>query len=67
MNQVNRRHVRIHRSHADADDRGYMQGTPEERVLAVWDLTEEVWGFFQKTDAERRLQRHIAVLVRGKR
>lgn len=66
MRALNRRRVALHRSHAEADDGGYMPGTPEERFLEVWELTREVWAFFQETDAEQRLQRDVAVLVRGK-
>jgi hypothetical protein len=44
-----------------------MPGGPEERLSQVWDLTQEVWLFFQGINAEQRLQRDVAVLVRGKR
>lgn len=44
-----------------------MPGTPEERVLQVWELTREAWAFFSQGDAERGLQRDVAVLVRGER
>ena len=67
MHLLDRQHVRIFRSHAAADDSGYMPGGPEERVSQVWDLTQEVWLFFQGINAEQRLQRDVAVLVRGKR
>lgn len=62
---LNRQHVTLHRSPAEADDGGYMAGTAEERILQVWELTREAWAFFRDTDAERRLQRHVAVLIRG--
>jgi hypothetical protein len=62
---LNRHQVALHRSHTEADDGGYMPGTPEERLLEVWELTREVWAFFQEANAERRLQRDVAVLVRG--
>ena len=65
MSSVNRRHVTVRRSLAEADDGGFMPGTPEERVLEVWELTREVWAFSQETNAESRLQRDVAVLVRG--
>ena len=67
MARLNRRQVSIYRSHAEADDGGYMPGTPAERLSEVWELTQEVWAFFRKTDAEQRLQRDAAVLVRGTR
>lgn len=64
MRSVNRRQVVIHKSLAAADDGGYMPGTDAERLSAVWDLTRDAWAFFRKEDAERRLQRHVAVLAR---
>src|SRR5882762_5434554 len=67
MPPLDRKHVRVFRSHASADDGGYMPGTPEERLSQVWNLTQEVWLFFQGANAERRLQRDVAVLIRGKR
>lgn len=67
MPQVNRRRTRLYRSHAAADDGGYMPGSPEERLSQVWDLTREAWAFFRGNDAEQRLQRDVAVLIRGKR
>jgi hypothetical protein len=63
---LNRRQVRIYRSHAEADDGGYMPGTPEERLSQVWELTKDAWAFFRGIDAQRRLQRDAAVLIRGK-
>jgi hypothetical protein len=39
----------------------------EERLSQVWDLSQEVWLFFQGINAEQRLQRDVAVLIRGKR
>ena len=67
MPPLDRQQISIHRSHADADDGGYMPGTPAERLSEVWDLTRD----------EQRLQREVAVtlafvsgcvqLVRGRR
>lgn len=65
LRSLDRQQVTFHRSPADADDGGYMPGTAEERVLQVWELTREAWAFFRDKDAERRLQRHVAVLIRG--
>ena len=63
---MNRRQIARYRSHAEADDGGYMPGTAAERLSAVWELTRDVWAFFQEANAERRLQRDVVVLVRGK-
>ena len=67
MVSVNRNVATLHRSAADADDGGYMPGTPADRILEVWELTREAWTFSRTSDAEQRLQRDVAVLVRGKR
>lgn len=67
MPPLDRQQVRLYRSHAEADDGGYMPGSPEERLSQVWDLTREVWFFFRGSDAEQRLQRDVGVLIRGKR
>jgi hypothetical protein len=65
MPPLNRSQVTLYRSNAEADDGGYMHGTPAERLLEVWELTRDVWAFCREANAERRLQRHVAVLVRG--
>jgi hypothetical protein len=65
MPPLNRWQVSLHRSNAEADDGGYMSGTAEERLLEVWELTRDVWAFCREGNAERRLQRDVAVLVRG--
>ncbi len=67
MSSVDRKQVTLHRSLAGADDGGYMPGTPEQRILQVWELTRESWAFLRQGDAEQRLQRNVAVLVRGER
>jgi hypothetical protein len=64
MSDLDRNFVRVFRSHAEAEDGGYMPGSAEERLSQVWELTREVWFFFQETDAEQRLQRDVAVLIR---
>jgi hypothetical protein len=69
MPSVDRSQFAIYRSlaEAEAEASGYMPGTPEERILEVWELTREVWAFSGQGDAEQRLQRDVAVLVRGER
>jgi hypothetical protein len=67
MRSVDRSQFAIYRSLAEAEASGYMPGTPEERILEVWELTREVWAFCGQGDAEQRLQRDVAVLVRGER
>jgi hypothetical protein len=67
MPYIDRTLVTLHRSPADSDDRGYMHGTAEDRILQVWELTREAWTFSPAGDAERPLQRDVAVLIRGER
>ena len=47
----------------DADD-AYVQASPAERVGFVWEITKELWSLRNRQDAERRLQRNVATLVR---
>jgi hypothetical protein len=61
---LDRQKERLFRSHAEADDGGYMPGTPAERLGEVWELTKEVWFFAEGKDAERRLQRDVEVFCR---
>jgi len=56
---VDRQSIRLFRSGSDADDGGYMPGTPAERLAQVWELTREAWAFFRGSDAEQPLQRKI--------
>src|SRR5271156_4843299 len=64
MSPLNRQQISIYRSRAEADDGGYMLGTPAERLSEVWELTREAWAFFRNTNAEQRPQRDVAVLIR---
>ena len=62
---VDRQHLRLFRSLSDSDDGGFMPGTPAERLAQVWELTREVWFFADPSGVEQRLQRDVAVLIRG--
>ncbi len=65
MQSINRRQVAVRKSLTEeADDGGYMPGAAEERLLEVWELTLEAWALFREADAERALQRDVAVLIR---
>jgi hypothetical protein len=48
---------------ADGDD-AYVEGSPAERVGFVWEITKELWSLRNRQDAERRLQRNVATLIR---
>jgi hypothetical protein len=67
MLPVNRKHVRVYRSHASAEDHGYMAGSPAERLSQVWELTLEAWHFNQGADPEEKMQRNVAVVFRKQR
>ena len=51
----------------EADDDGYVEGDPATRIALVWPITRETWDFMKQTDAQRRLQRNVATLVRRRR
>ncbi len=51
----------------EAEDDGYGEGDPVTRIALVWPLTHETWSFMGQADAQRRLQRHIATLMRRRR
>ena len=61
--------MKLMRDHAklskmtDADD-AYVEGSPAERVGLVWEISKELWSLRNRRDAERRLQRNVATLVR---
>jgi hypothetical protein len=42
----------------------YVEGTAEERVGLVWELTKEAASLSGKYDVERRLQRHVTRVIR---
>jgi hypothetical protein len=50
---LDRQKERLFRSHAEADDGGYMPGTPAERLGEVWELTKEAWSFAEGKDADQ--------------
>ena len=45
-------------------DDNYMAASVQERIGIVWPLTKEIASLSPKHDVERRLQRHITVLLR---
>ena len=45
-------------------DNDYMDASVQERIGIVWPLTKEIASLSPKHDVERRLQRHIAVLIK---
>ncbi|MCI0416195.1 hypothetical protein L0222_25760 [bacterium] len=47
-------------------DNSFVEGSMSERVSQVWELTKNAWAM-TGINAEQRLQRHLAVLIRRKR
>lgn len=60
---MNRKHTVI-RKMTEVRNDNYVAGTPEERIYLVWPLTKEIASLSANHDAERRLQRHVTVLIR---
>ncbi len=60
---MNRKHTVIRKMTGVHND-NYVAGTPEERIYLVWPLTKEIASLSPEHDAERRLQRHVTVLLR---
>jgi hypothetical protein len=66
MERLNRNQVRLIKQTEDQDN-GYVEGTPAYRLSLVWEITKDVYSFLGSSDAERRLQRDAAALVRRER
>ena len=47
------------------DDDGYVQADMADRISAVWEITKDAWSFIRVEDAQRRLQRNVAAVIRG--
>jgi hypothetical protein len=45
------------------EDNGYVDADPAARVSMVWELTKQAWAF-AGINAEQRLQRNVAKLIR---
>ena len=47
----------------DEEDNGYVDAEPAERISMVWELTKQAYAF-AGINAEQRLQRNVAKLIR---
>jgi hypothetical protein len=54
----------IARKTSERRNDSFVPGSPAERIALVWPLTREVVSLNKRQDAERRLQRHVAILGR---
>ena len=52
---------------SDRKNEDFVAGSIISRLSLVWPLTREVAALSKQHDVERRLQRHVAVLARGRR
>jgi hypothetical protein len=66
MQGLDRKTISRKRFEESKKDTSFVEGTMAERVSQVWELTKNTWAM-TGIDAEQRLQRHVAVLVRRKR
>ncbi|MEI7999000.1 MAG: hypothetical protein WCH62_05795 [Candidatus Omnitrophota bacterium] len=64
MIKVRRKYVALKKM--DKEEDNYVKASYAQRVLFVWELTQEVWSLKDKRNVQRRLQRHITVLTRRK-
>lgn len=62
---MNKKRIVVRRLSDQRND-NFVPGTPAERIGLVWPLTAEIVSMSKKLDAERRLQRHVTRLIRGK-
>ena len=60
--KMNRRHV-VLKKMSDPDD-DFVQASPGERFLMIWDLTSEIWSLSDPEHVQRRLQRNVVSLTR---
>ena len=59
--KVNRKKCVLKKLHEE--NNGYVDADPAERVGMVWELTKQAWAF-AGINAEQRLQRNVAKLIR---
>jgi len=62
MKKLNRKHAVLKKVIRESDS--FVDDSPEERVLSVWDITKEIWFLQGEVDVKRRLQRDVVRLVK---
>jgi len=60
--KMNRNIVRRLTLKEDTDD-GYVQAEKSELISVMWEITRDAWSLVREEDAERRLQRDVAVFI----
>jgi len=61
INRVDRSRAVLTRNFREDD---FVDAPPEVCIDFIWELTREIWSISGSKDAERKMQRHIAVLRR---
>ena len=64
--KMNRKLVKKRTMHEENDD-GFVQAEKSELISMMWEITKDNWAFVRGRNAERRLQRDVAILIRGAR
>jgi hypothetical protein len=62
INRVDKSRAVLLRNFQEDD---FVDAPPEVCVGFMWELTREIWSLSGNKDAERKMQRHIAVLRKG--
>jgi len=65
MIRVQKDQARLRKLSDEDDD--FVDASPAERLSMMWELTAEIWSLRGQDCAQRRLQRHVASLVRKER
>ena len=63
---VNRKVVKRLNFNEDLDD-GYVQMDKAELLSIIWEITQDAWSFVRGQNAEQRLQRDVAIVIRSTR
>lgn len=62
IHRLDRKKTRLY--HGVDDGANFVARSPAECLEMVWELTKELWSLQEGFDAEQRLQRDVAVLIR---
>jgi hypothetical protein len=60
--KMNGKLIKKTRIHEETDD-GFVQADKSELISMMWEITKDNRAFVRGRDAERRLQRDVAILV----
>lgn len=60
--KLQKEYTALHKMSKEEDN--FVDASPAKRVSMMWDLTAELWSLTDPQGVERRLQRHVAKLIR---